>query len=171
MGDALRLMIRAVGDEHGFREVFHEVAAQEAPLPPFQNIPRTTWDDLEGSGYVDAAHSMGAATYVLTGRGWIAALKAARLYNTPEHAQRVIALRRALVDLNKGRPSHGTLVSIFEIVGCTSLPRGWITSAVDSQLLREWFGDDHMELDVDGRVIRIPPRFAVDRIDFDPEQD
>lgn len=168
MRDALRLMLQRL-DDHAFDEVGHEVARNTKPEPPFQEIPWTTWEDLEARGYIRPKHAMGLQRFFLTGDGWIAVLKVTKQYETDEQETRVIALRRALVDLNKGRPPYGTLTDVPELMAQTALPRGWVTSAVRSQLLRRRFSDDHMELRIEGRVIRIPPRFAADRVEFDPD--
>jgi len=123
MREALRLMLLDLGNSHAFDEVAHQVVEQDAAVAPFQDIPWTTWEDLEARGYVEAEHVMGAQRFVLTGAGWIAALKVSKQYDTPQHQAQVNTLRRALVDLNKGRPAEGTLTDINEIVSRTSLLR------------------------------------------------
>jgi hypothetical protein len=166
--DALTLMLAAVGDR-AFDEAFCDVRRHDVSVAPFDGLSWTTWEDLEARSYVRPAHSIGLRTFRLTGAGWIAALKVARQYDTPAQKNRILTLRQALIDANKGRPALGTLVSIPEIVEWTGLPRGWVTSAVLSQLLASWFKDDRMRLEI-GRDIRIPSRFAADRIEFDPDE-
>ena len=169
MRDALTLMLAAIG-EHAFDEVFHDVRHDDVGVAPFEDVPWTAWADLEARACVRPRHSMGRQTFALTGAGWIAALEASLQLDTPEQMDRVHTLRRALVDANTGRPPQGTLVSLSDIVEGTGLRRGWVTNAVQSQLLALWFKGDHMALEIERGVIRIPSRFGAGRLDLDSDE-
>jgi len=168
--EALTLMLTALGSDHAFDEVFHDVSRSLVPQAPFDRIPPTTWDDLEARWYVRPRHTFGQQSYQLTAEGWIAALKVAKQFDTPEQRDRIVGLRRALVDLNKGRPPYGTLTDVTTLVSRSGLPRAWVESAIQSQLLTRWFPDDHVELELDRGMIRIPSRFGADELDFDPDE-
>ena len=163
MQEALRLLVRALGEARAYNEVVLEIMRQGVAVSPFTDIAQTMWDDLEERGCIQRVRSIGAEHVTLTAGGWLEGLKVADLYDTPEQRARILTLRRTLVDLNRGRPTGGTRTSTMVIAGLTGLPIAWVTSAVNSQLLCHWHPDKRMELEIGtrGRVV-IPARFDAD---------
>lgn len=65
----------------------------------YRDIPQTTWLELEGLGYVRAAYAIGSPGYLLTGEGWIAALKASGAFDSEGWRARAVALRARLLQV------------------------------------------------------------------------
>ena len=74
-------------------------------LERFRDLPQTTWLELEDAGYVVPVHAFGNPSFKLTGRGWIAALRAAGLCAAPDQREAALKLRTALKDIANGDPS------------------------------------------------------------------
>ena len=154
----LTRMLNGLG-ERGFDEIRFEVNAET-----FRDIPHTTWLELEGMGYVKAAHAVGSPGHQLTGGGWIAALKAAGTFEGQR--DRAVRLRTALKDVVKGRPLEGAVTDLHELTAKTGLPMDWIWNALQSRLVQLMWPWDHLDIRLEhgGRVIRVPGRFGSRRL-------
>lgn len=132
----------------------------------FSDLPQTTWIELESLRCVSSMHTIENPAYGLTGEGWIAALKAAGKYDTPEYREMAVALRAALKDIVKGRRLAGVPTSIPELQDRTGLDAGWIFNALSSRLLQRLWSTDHLDVSIEhgGRIIRVPARFGTARL-------
>lgn len=132
----------------------------------FRDIPQTTWLEMESLGYVRAAHAIGSPGYVLTGEGWIAALRGLGALESDDLRARAVALRAALKDLVKGRPLNGVVTNYHELAARTGLPFEWIANALRARLLQRLWPGDHLDIAMEhrGRVIRVPARFGAKRL-------
>ncbi len=131
----------------------------------YRDVPQTTWVELEGLGYVRAAHAVGSPGYRLTGAGWIAALRVSGVFDSEKLRARAVTLRAALKDLVKGRPLSGAITDFYELSARTGLPFEWIAGALESRLLQHLWSWDHLDVALEhgGRVIRVPARFGSKR--------
>ena len=128
----LRLMGATLGSEWIEAVEFEEDDAAFAEIRP------TTWDKLQECGLVRATSAIPRRCQ-LTGRGWIAALKATgdwETKNLEDKAGRLSAELKRHVD-GRREAEHTT---IDEVVAATGLEENWIRNAIDSHLLREKFG-------------------------------
>jgi len=113
---------------------------------------------------------MGVRSFVLTGRGRIGALKVSKPYDTTKQRERIITLRRDLTNMNKGTAAvrntdddtrdswpYRIATGMGNQCGPQSTPSGVVQRRSDGG------GVEH-------RTIQIPSRFAVDRIEFSPDE-
>lgn len=155
-------LVRMLEDLRGgrFREMRFEVRSSR-----FADLPTTTWAELESSSLVERRHLFGSPGYVLTGGGWIHALKATEAWDSGALKEDAIRLRTALKDLVKGRPLGGVVVSLVEIQAATGLSANWLANAFGSRLLQLLWIDQHLDIEIKlGQRIRIPERFGSNRI-------
>jgi len=160
---ALKRMLEDL-DGRMFDELRYEVDSDR-----YRDLPHTTWLELQGRHYVDAAHAIGSAGYRLTAGGWIAALKASATFDTPEQRERALRLRAALKDVVKGRPLTGGITDCRDIAARSGLPFNWIVNALHSRLLQMLWTWDHLDVAFEhgGRTIRVPARFGSKRLDYE----
>lgn len=160
MQRALIAMLHELGDQM-FIGVRLEIQSS-----PFVGLPQTTWLELESEGYVQPAHAFGSPAFKFTGKGWIAALRAAKAFDTQGQRERAVKLKSALKDAVKGRPLQGALTDLWSLQGHTGLPLNWIGNAIDSRLLQHLWPEEHLDLDLEKglRAIRVPARFGSERL-------
>lgn len=94
--DALDSALKRILEDLG-ADAFDSVRC-EPNSERFHDIPQTTWLELEGLGYIRAAHAVGSPGYFLTGQGWIAALKASGAFDSEPLRVGAITLRAALYE-------------------------------------------------------------------------
>lgn len=133
---------------------------------PFEDLPQTTWLELEGEMLVEPRHSVGHAAYRLTGNGWLVALRSTGAFDTEETRNRAVRLRTALKDLIKGRSLAGASTDLFSLHVSTGLDINWLQNALDSRLLQHLWATDPLDLDLSRglRHIRVPARFGCRRL-------
>ena len=160
---ALKRMLEDIG-ERMFDELRYEVDSDR-----YRDIPHSTWLELQGRLYVDAAHAIGSPGYRLTAAGWIAALKTSAAFDAPEQRERAVRLRAALKDVVKGRPLTGGITDYHDIAARSGLPLKWIANALQSRLLQLLWTWDHLDVGFEhgGRTIRVPARFGSRRLDYE----
>ena len=160
---ALGTMLDDLG-ERPFETVRFEIGRD-----PYRSLPQTTWEELRGFGYVEAAYAIGSPAFRLTGAGWIAALKASGSWESDALEDRAVRLRAALKDVAKGRPLEGAFTSLAQLRAATDLPEGWLISALRSRLLQARWTWDHLDVDLERglRHIRVPARFGSKRLMYE----
>jgi hypothetical protein len=165
--DAMDVALQRMLDDLGER-MFDE-RRYEVDSDRYRDIPHTTWLELQGHHYVEAAHAIGSAGFRLTPAGWIAALRAAAAFDTPEQRQSAVRLRAALKDVVKGRPLTGAITDYRDIAARSGLPFNWIVNALQSRLLQHLWTWDHLDVAFEhgGRTIRVPARFGSKRLDYE----
>lgn len=160
---ALKTMLEDLA-ERPFEAVRFEVGRESD-----QSMPETTWEELRGLGYVEAAHAIRKPAFRLTGAGWIAALKASDSWGSDELEDRMVQLRAALKDVVKGRPLQGAFTNVGELQRATGLPEAWIANALSSRLIQRHWPWDHVDVDLERGLanIRVPARFGSRRLMFE----
>ena len=163
MDVALQRMLEDLA-ERMFDEPRYEVDSDR-----YRDIPHTTWLELQGRHYVQAAHVGGSAGYRLTPTGWVAALKASAAFDTPAQRESAICLRAALKDVVKGRPLTGAITDYRSLAARSGLPFNWIVNALRSRLLQLLWREDHLDVAFEhgDRTIRVPARFGSRRLDYE----
>ena len=164
---AVELALRAMLDDLGerpFPVVMFEIGRESD-----QTMPQTTWEELRGLGYVEAADAIGNPAFRLTGRGWIAALKASDSWASDALQDRMVRLRAALKDVVKGRPLQGAATSVPHLHRATGLSEAWITNALASRLIQVHWPWDHLDVDLERGLpyIRVPARFGSKRLMYE----
>jgi hypothetical protein len=151
MNLALRKMSERLGED------FFDNGGFADTDPYFSEVLPTAWEELKDEGLViEVQACMGEhARYMLTGLGWIEAIRLTGKLEDPVFRQQVIDFKTRLKAFVKGRQREAT-VSIPEFSRDFGIPQQWICNIIESGLLSRLFPSELVDLGwVDGC-----PRFA-----------
>ena len=151
---ALKTMLDALGDA-AVDEVLFDPAAHSG-------IFTTTWDELLSSKLVELLSS---GEYILTGRGWTAAVISTGQINEPGFQQRIGILFADLKKLVKGRARPATL-SFRSLVTQTALPEGFVFNVIEGRYIEEITKRRGASWVKPGRVVFVPVAFGIEPTDL-----
>lgn len=151
---ALKSMFERVDDD-----AFDEVLFSRTEHP---DILATTWDELLATELIE---TLSTGEYVLTGRGWAAAVISTGQINDPDFRQRVERLFSALKCFVKGRKGSAT-VPFTELVKQTGLPDGFIFNVIASRYMEETSKPRGASWVKPGRLVLIPVAFGIQPTDL-----
>ncbi len=150
---ALKTLMEAVGDA-AIDEVFFA-------LKDFPDILNTTWEELETFGLVESL----ADRYILTGRGWTAALISTGVQKEDAFKERIGILFAAMKGLLGGR-RESAIVPFTVLVADTELPAGWVFNIIEGRYLEEVSKRRGAAWSKPGRVVLIPASFDIEPTDL-----
>jgi len=132
---------------------------------PFQEkILRTTWEELERQGYVEA---VGPLQYRFTARGWLVGLEVTAASQSTEYLERVGRVLAVMKGHVKGR-GNSAIVPLQQLAMESGEPEGWIFNVIDSgststeskRTGASWLKGDR------GRLVEIPVDFNLEPVDI-----
>jgi len=151
---ALTTLLEAVGD-YALAEVLFDPNAHP-------DILKTTWEDLEKIALIEP---LPTGKYLLTGRGWTAALLTTGTQNEPWFKDRLSKLFSAMKKLVKGR-HEPAIVVMRVLVETTTLPEGWIFNIIEGKYLEEVAKRRGASWVKSGRIVLIPVSFDIEPTDL-----
>ena len=162
MVSTLERMSAEIGDEPVFARVFSR--KEHVWL---DEVPRTTFDELEQRGYVHIEEFFGGnRNYQLTPAGWLKALMTSDRIDSQAERERRETFLKHLKSKVSARAGN-EVVDGREVAAETGLPGGWVFNAVESQLLDHCYPNRHFRLVTnDGYDIVIPPTFGLEPVDL-----
>ncbi len=150
---ALKTLMEAVGDA-AIDEVFF--ASKNFP-----SILHTTWGELETYELIERL----ADHYILTGRGWTAALISTGVREGDLFKERIGILFAAMKGLLHGR-KESAIVPFSALVAKTGLPAGWVFNIIEGRYLEEVSKRRGAGWNKPGRVVVIPASFDIEPTDL-----
>ena len=151
---ALKTMLDCISD----------TSIDELPLVPsaHQHILNTTWDELLTAELIQP---LPTGEYILTGRGWTAAVIATGQINDPSFQLRIGTLFAALKGLVKGRGGSVT-VAFRDIVNQTGLPEGFVFNIIEGRYMEEVSKRRGASWVKPGRLVLVPVSFGIEPTDL-----
>jgi hypothetical protein len=124
-------MLKTVGEQALDRFDFPSFKA------PYDQIMRTTWDEMEARGFVEVVNRWNGNTYILSGYGWYVAMKASGQTDDPEFRKRlgVVAVLKGAI---KGRRDDAVM-EIDDVATKSGLPEDFIYNVIESRIIDREF--------------------------------
>ncbi|MDP3720053.1 MAG: hypothetical protein Q8T13_20015 [Acidobacteriota bacterium] len=160
LNTALQRMREDLAD-HWISEMRFEINSER-----YNDLPPTTWLDLQQQTWVKTDNYFGNPAFKLTGSGLIAAMKHTGELQSEEHKERCVRLRAAFKDVVKGREISGGRTDTSELTAKTDLSASWIFNAIDARFLAKLWPHDHVDVEsrYGGRDIKVPANFGTQRL-------
>lgn len=157
---AMRRISEMVGD--GFFEDY----TFESTTPGLEDLPNTTWSELEDTSILERSPEIMVRKYRVTPNGWVEILRKTGQFQDPETSRRAGKLVAVLKDFVGGR--ENTEIATDDLilkVEARGLPRGWVLSALKSDLLVALWPTRNYEVRFttsNMSFMKIPSRFGMD---------
>jgi hypothetical protein len=152
---ALRLIVRDIGDNSILTSFIPHDGSEYA------NILNTTWKELKSRTIIRSLN-IRPPRYVMTGYGWIVALKASGEFDSEGFKEKVGKLSAALKRQVKGRHDKA-FPTIHHIAQASELPVGFIISAIESNLTGKLFNEVGAKWlnNSAGLIVEVPLNFGL----------
>jgi hypothetical protein len=139
----------------------------DSETPGLENLPPTTWSELEDTGILERSPLILVRKYHVTPHGWVEILRRTNQLRGPETLRRAGILAAEIKRFVEGRYEDEEISTddLLSKIVQHSVPPGWAWNALKSDLLAELWPSRNMHVrftTIMMSFLRIPSRFGID---------